>query len=85
MLGGTEEYSVSQQGVIDLSSRQIHDFLRKGNRKKFEIVARPDDHRRRRPGSQVPDPTIVVESGQSQVHPAGGSDTLDDLRDHHHH
>ena len=35
LLGGTEENSVSQTGVIDLPSRQINEFSQKGNRKKL--------------------------------------------------
>ena len=30
-----------QQGVIDLTSRQINDFLQKGKQKKIELVFRP--------------------------------------------
>ena len=42
LLGGTEENSVfSDEGSINLPSRQINDFSQKGNRKKIELVARP--------------------------------------------
>ena len=41
LLGGTEENSVTRQGVIDLPPRQINDFVQNGNRKN-ELVARPD-------------------------------------------
>ena len=46
LLGGTEENSVSPQGVIDLPSRQINDFSQKGNIK-IESVARPAKHQMR--------------------------------------
>ena len=41
LLGGPTRRVLSRKGVIDLPSKQINDFLQKGNRKKIELVARP--------------------------------------------
>ena len=42
-VGGMEEIGFSRQGVIDLPSRHINDFLQNGNRKQIELVYRPGD------------------------------------------
>ena len=47
LLGGTEENCVSPMRGHDLPSRQINEFLQKGNRK--ELVARPGDVVLRKP------------------------------------
>ena len=33
--------ALPRQGVINLPSRQINDFVQKGNRKKIELIAEP--------------------------------------------
>ena len=41
LLEERERIGFPRQGVIDLPSKQINNFLQKGNRKESELVARP--------------------------------------------